>query len=50
MKKYYSQPELEIRRYALAQSEYVTTSDLDDNIIDNGNDLNKDDKYEYFGD
>jgi hypothetical protein len=46
MKKCYSSPELEIRKYAVAQSEYVTTSNVEENK-DNG--LFNDDKYDYFG-
>lgn len=45
MKKYYSEPELEIRIYA-CPSDQITTSDPEHN---NGNDLNKDDEFDYFG-
>lgn len=45
MKKYYSEPELEIRTYKMS-AESVTTSDPQ---INEKNDLNKDDEVNYFG-
>lgn len=45
MKKYYSQPELEIRRYKIL-SDVVTASNPE---INDKNDLNKDDEVDYFG-
>lgn len=44
MKKLYSQPELEIRKYKMSDSS-VTTSDPASNPE---NDLNKDDNVDYF--
>lgn len=52
-RKYYSEPELEVKKYALAQSSFITTSDPGD--IDptdpdgNDTDLNEKDPYDYFG-
>ena len=45
MRKYYTEPELEIRKYKMA-SDSVTTSDPAEN---EKNDLNKDDEFDYFG-
>lgn len=50
MRKYYSEPEMEIKKYALAQKSYITTSDIENpDSNDNDNDLHKDDKIDYFG-
>lgn len=51
-RKYYSEPELEIKKYALAQSSFITTSDpgdIDPDPDNNGNDLHDKDPYDYFG-
>lgn len=45
MKKYYSEPELEIRIYACS-SDQITTSDPEHK---DDNDLHKDDEFDYFG-
>jgi hypothetical protein len=42
----YSEPEIEIREYALAANRVFTDSDPTGN---NDNDLNNDDEYDYFG-
>lgn len=52
MRKFYSEPEVEIKTYALAQGSYITTSDLDgtDTTDSNDKDLeNKDEYNDYFG-
>lgn len=46
MKKFYSEPELEIRKYSLSGNGVVTASTPDAG----GGDLNKDDNYNVFGD
>jgi hypothetical protein len=46
MKKFYSEPELEIRKYSLSGNGVVTASNPDTD----GGDLNKDDTYNLFGD
>lgn len=45
MKKLYSQPELEIKKYKVLDGVF-TTSDPENN---EDNDLNTDDNYDYFG-
>ena len=44
MKRFYAEPELEIRKYTML-SNSVTTSDP---AVNPGNDLNKDDNVDYF--
>ena len=44
MKRFYAEPELEIRKYKMTCSS-VTTSDP---AVNPGNDLNKDDNVDYF--
>lgn len=46
MRKVYEQPDLKIRKFKLSDSQFITTSDPEHN---NGNDLNKDDEFDYFG-
>ncbi len=45
MKKY-TEPEIEIRKYAVSAGNVFTESDPSGN---NDNDLNNDDEYDYFG-
>lgn len=47
MKKFYSEPELEIRKYSLSGNGVVTASTPEEN---GKNDLNKDDNYDLLGD
>ncbi len=51
MRKFYSEPEVEIKQYALAQGSYITTSDLNEKNPDgNDKDLEDKDTYpDYFG-
>lgn len=50
MKKYYSQPELEIREYAYFQSVHtLDTSDPEGSGSNGDNGLDDDDKYDIFG-
>lgn len=44
MRRFYTEPELEIRKYKMS-NDSVTTSEPDSN---GDNDLNKDDKIDYF--
>lgn len=50
MLKNYSNPVIEIKKYKLSSSQYVTTSDLETDENGSNKDLNTDDKYEYFSD
>ena len=45
MKRFYTEPELEIRKYYLSGNGVVTASNPE---ISDGNDLNKDDNYDLF--
>lgn len=45
MRKFYSEPDVEIRKYSVT-SRLLTTSDPENN---EDNDLNTDDNYDYFG-
>ncbi len=47
MKKFYSEPELEIRKYSLSGNGVITASNPDG---DGKGDLNKDDNYNILGD
>lgn len=52
MKRFYTEPELEIRKYSLSGNGTVTTSNETNNVYpetNNRNDLNKDDNYDLFG-
>jgi hypothetical protein len=46
VRKTYQEPIADIRKYSVEVSEYITTSDIENNK-DNG--LFNDDKYDYFG-
>lgn len=46
MRKFYEQPDLQIRNFKLNDSQFITTSDPEHN---EGNDLHKDDEFDYFG-
>lgn len=46
MRKFYEQPDLQIRRFHLSDSQFITTSDPENS---DKNDLNKDDEFDYFG-
>ncbi|WP_294954706.1 hypothetical protein [uncultured Eubacterium sp.] len=46
MKKFYTEPELEIRKYSLSGNVVMTISNPEGN---DNNDLNKDDDYNLFG-
>lgn len=46
MKKFYTEPELEIRKYSLSGNGIMTISNPEGN---DNNDLNKDDDYNLFG-
>ena len=46
MKKFYTEPELEIRKYSLSGNGVMTASNPEGN---DNNDLNKDDDYNLFG-
>lgn len=45
MKKYYTQPELEIRKYVFIEGSVLTTSQPE---VDTDNNLNDDDEYDIF--
>ena len=45
MKRFYAEPELEIRKYSLSGNGVVTASNPE---VSGGNDLNKDDNYDLF--
>lgn len=45
MKRFYTEPELEIRKYSLSENGVVTASFPE---ASGGNDLNKDDNYDLF--
>lgn len=47
MKKYYSAPDMEIRKYSLLDSNYAITTSFTGNGEDK--DLNTDDTVDYFG-
>lgn len=46
MKKYYSEPELEIRKYEFVEGSVLTASQPE---TDTDNNLNDDDEYDIFG-
>lgn len=50
MRKYYSEPVMDVKKYAMAQTIYMTTSgDLDPESPDENNkDLGNGDGYDYF--
>lgn len=53
MRKYYSEPEMEVKKYTLAQKSYITTSDLEgsggDGNNGNGIEPGDGDRIDYFG-
>lgn len=48
MKKFYEEPLVEIRNYALPPSDIVMTSDITEGDGDTGSDFDDGDDFEYF--